>query len=177
MVFNWEYARNPATAAVTSGVYTDITVEKVDSHTVTVRFKEPTPFWADAFVGPTGMIVPKHLFSDYVGDKSREAPTNLKPVGTGPYKFKDFKPGDMVAGVINTDYHQDNKPYFDAIEMKGGGDAVSAARAVLQTGEFDFGWNMQVEDEILQRLEKGGKVTVRLAEGRPVFEYGDLVTA
>ncbi len=41
--------------------------------------------------------------------------------------------------------------------MKGGGDAVSAARAVMQTGEFDFAWNMQVEDEILQRLEKGGK--------------------
>ena len=44
--------------------------------------------------------------------------------------------------------------------MKGGGDAVSAARAVLQTGEYDFAWNMQVEDEILQRLEKGGKGTV-----------------
>jgi peptide/nickel transport system substrate-binding protein len=155
--FNWEYARNPATAAVTSAVYTDIAVEKVDQHTVTVRFKEPTPFWADAFVGATGMVIPKHLFADYIGDKSREAPTNLKPVGTGPYKFKDFKPGDLVSGVINADYHQENRPHFDAIEMKGGGDAVSAARAVLQTGEFDFGWNMQVEDEILLRLEKGGK--------------------
>ena len=41
--------------------------------------------------------------------------------------------------------------------MKGGGDAVSAARAVIQTGEYDYAWNMQVEDEILQRLEKGGK--------------------
>jgi peptide/nickel transport system substrate-binding protein len=157
VVFNWEYARDPATAAVTSAVYTDITVEKVDQHTVTVKFKEPTPFWADAFVGPPGMIIPKHLFADFIGGKSREAPTNLKPVGTGPYKFKEFRPGDMVTGVINSEYHQANKPHFDAIEMKGGGDAVSAARAVLQTGEFDFAWNMQVEDEILQRLEKGGK--------------------
>ena len=41
--------------------------------------------------------------------------------------------------------------------MKGGGDAVSAARAVLQTGEYDFAWNMQVEDEILKRLEASGK--------------------
>jgi peptide/nickel transport system substrate-binding protein len=40
--------------------------------------------------------------------------------------------------------------------MKGGGDAVSAARAVLQTGEYDYAWNMQVEDEILQKLEAGG---------------------
>jgi peptide/nickel transport system substrate-binding protein len=39
--------------------------------------------------------------------------------------------------------------------MKGGGDAVSAARTVIQTGEYDYARNMQVEDEILQRLEKG----------------------
>ena len=46
--------------------------------------------------------------------------------------------------------------------MKGGGDAVSAARAVLQTGEFDYAWNMQVEDEILKRLEAGGKGRVEI---------------
>ena len=49
-----------------------------------------------------------------MGAKSRDAPTNLKPVGTGPYMFKDFKPGDMVAGVINPNYHMANKPYFDS---------------------------------------------------------------
>ena len=157
VVFNWEYAADPATAATTIGTYKDVKVEKVDDLTVKVLFDKPTPFWADAFVGTRGMIIPKHLFADYIGAKSREAPTNLKPVGTGPYKFKDFKPGDMVAGEINTSYHMENRPYFDSIEMKGGGDAVSAARAVLQTGEFDFAWNLQVEDEVLLRLEKGGK--------------------
>ncbi|HEY2872767.1 MAG TPA: peptide ABC transporter substrate-binding protein [Reyranella sp.] len=157
VVFNWEYAKDPATAAVTVANYKDVVVEKVDDHTITIKFDKPTPFWANAFVGTQGMIIPKHLFADYSGAKSRDAPTNLKPVGTGPYMFKDFKPGDMVSGVINPKYHQENRPYFDAIEMKGGGDAVSAARAVLQTGEYDFAWNMQVEDEILVRLEKSGK--------------------
>ncbi len=47
------------------------------------------------------MIIPKHLFEAYKGAKSREAPTNLKPVGTGPYQFADFKPGDIVRGEIN----------------------------------------------------------------------------
>ena len=98
-------------------------------------------------------------------EKSREAPSNLRPVGTGPYKFKDFKPGDMIIGEINTAYHQPNRPYFDAIELKGGGDAVSAARAVLQTGEYDYGWNMQVEDEVLKRLEAGGKGRVLIFPG------------
>lgn len=164
VVFNWEYAKDPATAAVTIGTYKDVKVEKVDDHTVKVSFDKPTPFWAGAFVGAQGMIIPKHLFEAYSGAKSREAPTNLKPVGTGPYKFKDFKPGDTVSGEINPNYHMANRPYFDSIEMKGGGDAVSAARAVLQTGEYDFAWNLQVEDEVLSRLEKSGKGKVTIAE-------------
>ena len=106
VVFNWEYAKDPATAAVTIGSYKDVKVEKVDDFTVKRhRSPKPTPFWADAFVGTRGMLIPKHLFADYSGAKSRDAPTNLKPVGTGPYKFVDFKPGDMVRGEINPNYH------------------------------------------------------------------------
>jgi len=165
VVFNWEYSSDPATAAVTIGSYKDVKVEKVDDLTVTVRFAKPTPFWADAFVGTRGMLLPKHLFADYIGAKSRDAPANLKPVGTGPYKFADFKPGDMVRGEINPDYHVANRPHFDSIEMKGGGDAISAARAVLQTGEYDYAWNMQVEDEILKRLEQGGKGVAVITPG------------
>ena len=157
VVFTWEYAKDPATAAYTSGAYINITVEKVDDHTVKVLFKEPTPFWADPFVGVVGMIIPKHHFAEYKGAKSREAPLNLKPIGTGPYKFVDFKPGDLLLGERNPDYHVKNQPHFDTVEAKGGGDAVSAARAVLQTGEYDYAWNLQVEDEVLKRMETGGR--------------------
>jgi peptide/nickel transport system substrate-binding protein len=162
VVFNWEYAADPATAATTIGSYQDITAEKVDQLTVRVRFQRPTPFWADAFVGSRGMIVPKHLFDAYKGAASRDAPANLKPVGTGPYRSVDFKPGDVVRGERNPSYHEPSRPYFDTIEMKGGGDAVSAARAVIQTGEYDYAWNLQVEDEILTRLEKTGGVAGRV---------------
>jgi peptide/nickel transport system substrate-binding protein len=156
VVFTWEYARNPETAAVTIASYRDVKVDKIDDFTVRVTFAKPTPFWADAFVSANGMIIPKHLFADYAGGKSRDAPTNLKPVGTGAFLFVDFKPGDVVRAKLNPDYHVPNRPYFDTLEVKGGGDAVSAARAVLQTGEYDYAWNMQVEDEILTRLENGG---------------------
>ena len=135
------------------------------TYTVRILFDKPTPFWANAFVGAYGCILPKHLFADYKGDKSREAPNNLAPVGTGAYKFVEFKPGDLVRGEINPDYHMPNRPYFDTIEMKGGGDAVSAARAMIQTGEYDYAWNMQVEDEVLLRLEKGGK-------GKTIYAVG-----
>ena len=170
IVFNWEYNADPATATTNIGTYKDIKVEKVDTHTVRLHFDKPTPFWADAFVGARGMIIPKHLFEKYKGGASRDAPTNLKPVGTGPYKFVDFKPGDLVVGERNPNYHLPNRPYFDTVEMKGGGDAVSAARAVIQTGEYDYAWNMQVEDEILQRLEAGGS-----ARGRAeIFPSGNI---
>ena len=165
VVFNWEYAADPATAATTIGSYKDIKVQAIDAYTVRVEYAKPSPFWADPFVSVRGMIIPKHLFEGYKGAKSRDAPNNLKPIGTGPYKFVDFTPGDMVRGAINMNYHQPNRPYFDTIEMKGGGDAVSAARAVLQTGEFDYAWNLQVEDEILVRLEAGGKGRVNIIPG------------
>src|SRR6266705_740287 len=164
VVFNWEYARTPETAAVSIGSYKDIKVEKIDDFTVRVTFAKPTPFWADAFVGSYGMIIPKHLFADYIGGKSRDAPTNLKPVGTGPYMFVDFKPGDVVRAKRNPDYHVPNRPHFEEVEVKGGGDAVSAARAVLQTSEYDYAWNMLVEDEILLKLEGAGKAKVSIVE-------------
>lgn len=167
-VFNWQYAADPATAATTIGTYKDIKVSKIDDHTIRIDFKEPTPFWADAFVSVRGLVIPKHLFGNYKGANSREAPTNLSPVGTGPYLFVDFNPADLVRGKINPHYHMPKRPYFSAIEMKGGGDAVSAARAVLQTGEYDFAWNMQVEDDLLRRLEDGGRGRVA------IFESGNI---
>jgi len=168
VMFNHQYVLDPATAAITIGPYKDTKLEKIDSHTVKLTFAKPTPYWAAAFTGATGLLIPKHLFKDFIGAKSREAPANLKPIGTGPYKFVDFKPGDMIRGEINMNYHLPNRPYFDTIELKGGGDAVSAARAVLQTGEFDYAWNLQVEEDVLKRLEASGK-------GKPVVvPSGDI---
>ena len=165
LVFTWSYAKDPATACTTIGSYKDITVERVDDLTVKVIFDKPTPFWADAFVGQAGSIIPKHLFAAYIGAKSRDAPTNLAPVGTGPYTFVEFRPGDSLRGQRNTSYHLPNRPFFDTVELKGGGDAVSAARAVLQTGEYDYAYNLQVEDELLKRLEDGGKGRVDIVFG------------
>ncbi|MFM1766363.1 MAG: Oligopeptide-binding protein AppA precursor, partial [Pseudomonadota bacterium] len=165
VVFTAAYAADVATSAYTRGSYADVKVIKVDSHTVKVEYTKASPFWADPFVSAAGMIIPKHIFESFKGSASRDAPANLKPVGTGPYKFTDFKPGDMLRGVINNEYHEPNRPYFDSIEMKGGGDAVSAARAVLQTGEYDYAWNLQVEDELLLRLEQGGKGRTTITPG------------
>ena len=158
VIFTWQYAADMATAATTTGSYREIErIERLDDHAVKLIFKHPTPFWADAFCSASGMILPRHVFEPYRGGRSREAPANLKPVGTGPYRYVDFKPGDIVRAEINPGYHVANRPFFDTLELKGGGDAVSAARAVLQTGEYDYAWGLSMEDEILRRLETGGK--------------------
>jgi peptide/nickel transport system substrate-binding protein len=157
VIFTWEYAADPATGAVTSGSYQNIKhIDRVDEHTVKVVFTEPTPFWYDAFCGVRGQILPKHLVGEYKGQNSRNSPYNLKPVGTGPYKMVEFKPGDVALYELNPNYHVPNRPFFDVVELKGGGDAASAARAVIQTGEFDFAWNLQVEKDVLERIERQG---------------------
>jgi peptide/nickel transport system substrate-binding protein len=166
-VFTWQYASDPQTAAVTAGSYQNIKVEKIDPYTIRILFPDPRPFWADAFT-TNNCIIPQHLFAPYTGAKSRSAPWNLKPVGTGPYKFKSFTPGDIIQGVINTDYHQPNRPFFDAVDMKGGGDATSAARAVLETGEYDYAWNLQVEDELLRRMVAVGKGRLMMTAGSDI---------
>ena len=168
VVFTAAYTGDPATATVSVATYKDLKVEKVDSHTVKVTFPKATPFWAEALTGIFGCILPKHVFEAYTGAKSRENPANTKPVGTGPYKIVDFKPGDTLRAEANTNYHVPNQPFFDTLELKGGGDALSAARAVLQTNEYDVAWNLAVEDELLKRLEAAGKGRMEFYAGSDI---------
>ena len=155
VVFNHAFASDPATASITSGSYEGIRgMTRLDAETVRIDFVKPTPQWQRS----SGvLLIPKHAFERYAGANSRDAPANLRPVGTGPYKFVEFKPGDLLRGEIHRDYHAANRPHFDSVELKGGGDATSAARTVLQTGEYDFAWNLQVEDDVLRRMEASRK--------------------
>lgn len=153
VAFTYEYTINPDTTSTTQAAYTAIsTIETPDDYTVVVNFSEPNPAWFNSFVGPNGLIIPKHIMADYVGSAARDAPFNLKPTGTGPYMVTDFRPGDVVVYERNPNYWQPGKPFFDQVEFKGGGDATSAARAALQTGEVDYSWNLQVEATILAEM-------------------------
>ena len=168
VVFTAQYAGDPTTSTVTVATYKDLKVEKIDSHTVKITYPKATPFWAEALTGIFGCILPKHVFEGFTGAKSREAAANTKPVGTGPYKIVDFKPGDSLVAEANMAYHVPNQPFFDRLEIKGGGDALSAARAVLQTAEYDLAWNLAVEDELLKRLEGAGKGRMEFYAGSDI---------
>jgi peptide/nickel transport system substrate-binding protein len=162
--FTYDYVANADTAATTAGNYKVIdSVEAVDPTTVKVNFKAPTPGWYGVFCGSYGYILPQHILKDSVGTAARNAPFNLKPVGTGPYKVDEFQSGDHVSYSINDKFRETDKPFFKTVYLKGGGDATSAARAAIQTGEVDYSWNLQVEWGVLKSLESDsnpGQVTI-----------------
>ncbi len=155
--FTWEFVADEATTATTFATYEMIEdIEIIDDFTVRINFREQTPGWFVPFTGGNGLILPEHLFRDYVGAEARNAPYNMEPVGTGPFRVVDFRPADTVFYERNEEYWDEGKPYFDTVEMIGGGDATSVARAVIVTGEGDWAWNIQVEADILDSLEEQG---------------------
>ena len=169
VVFTYQFLSNPQVGAVSSGTYEVVeSVEAIDDYTVKINFKEVNPAWSLIFVGAEGMILPKHIYESYNGANAREAPANLKPVGTGAYRVTDFRPGDTVIYEPNSEFRQADKLGFERIELKGGGDATSAARAVLQTADADFAYNLQVEAPVLKELESAG-------QGKVVSNYGALM--
>src|SRR5215207_5866740 len=169
VLFTWQWVIEPANASTSAGVYEAIqSIEVVDPQTVQVSFAEPNATWFQPHAGSAfGFVYPKHVL-DVEDAKAAHDAFLLNPVGTGPYKVESFSPNDQVIYVINENYRDPNKPYFARINLKGGGDAASAARAVLQTGEYDYAWNLQVEPQILAELEQGGKGTVIIARGNSV---------
>ena len=169
VVFTWEWVVDPANASVSAGVYAAIdSMEVVDAQTVQVFFADPNANWFEPHAGSAwGYVYPKHVLDVEDGKAAHDA-FLLNPVGTGPYKVDTFTPNDQVIYSINENYRDPNKPYFATVNLKGGGDAASAARAVLQTGDYDFAWNLQVEPDILAELEQGGKGIVSIAAGTSV---------
>lgn len=149
--FTIDWVQNPDNTSVNFENYRAITGwEVIDDLTIRVDFAEPNPFWFDAFSGTsTGFVYPKHVLE--VEGAHDAFITN--PVGTGPYVVESFTPNDEAIYVVNENYREANKPFFNRIWLKGGGDAAAAARAVIQTGEFDYAWNLVVEPDVLGEME------------------------
>jgi peptide/nickel transport system substrate-binding protein len=83
---------------------------------------------------------------------------NQFPIGTGPYIVTDFRAEDTVLYEYNPLYRgvSEGKPFFGTFEIKGGGDAAAAATSVLQVGDADYAWNLQVAPDVLASMEADG---------------------
>lgn len=154
--FTWRWVTDPDNSAITATYWEVIKdIEVVDDLTAKVTYATPSAAWFDPFTGGNnGHIIPSHVWDDDPTKTDVSDAFMMNPVGTGPYKVESFSPNDEATFVINENYREPNKPSFANIFLKGGGDAASAARAVLQTGEYDFAWNIQIEPDVAESLMK-----------------------
>ncbi len=165
--FTWQWITDPANATVSLGTYEAISaVEVIDDLTVKLTFASPSLMWYVPFTGSFGgQVYPGHVWG--FDPTNRDAINGFRsnPVGTGPYIVQSFAENDQVVYEANPNYREPNKPFFQTVNLKGGGDAASAARAVLQTGDYDYAWNMQVEPQILNDLAAAGNGQVVTVPG------------
>ena len=162
VVFSAEYCLNEEMGCNALSSFTDVTgVEALDDHTVKIHFGVAKPFPYGPFVGSNAPILQKAQFENCTGARAQTCTEqNFGPIGTGPFKVDEFRANDVIVLSANERYREPDKPAFAAVILKGGGDATSAARAVLATGEFDYAWNLQVEPEVLEQMVTNGKGTV-----------------
>lgn len=105
-----------------------------DDHTVVFQLKEPYAAFMTAFDISSVPIFPAHL---YEGTDYLKNPWNEKPIGTGPFKFAEWKKGSYVKLVRNDDYWKPGLPYLDAIYFNALPDAATRATQ-LETGKVHF---------------------------------------
>ena len=168
--FTYEYCTHPEGGCAQSAKFDGISsVETPDERTIVINYSEPKYVPYSAFVGGQSPIIQKAQFQDCLGAKAPECTeANFNPVGTGPFVVTEFKPNDVITMKANENYRDPAKPAFATLTLKGGGDAAASGRAVMETGEFDYGWNLQLSPEVLAQMAQGGK-------GTPISAFGTLV--
>ena len=169
-VFTWQYCTHPEGGCSQATKYEGIaSVEAVDASTIKVTFSGPKANPYTAFVSALAPVLQKAQFEACLG---AAAPTctdaNNMPIGTGPFKVTGFTVNDTVSMAMNENYRDPAKPAFASAVIKGGGDAEGSARAVMETGEFDYAWNTQIPPDTQASMTAAGK-------GQFVVAFGTLV--
>ena len=141
VIFTWQWIINPdnkSVDATTFGIIANI--EAVDPLTAKVTLNAPSLGWYVPFTSSNrGGIYPKHSLGR---GRPRDRQYRLQQQADrhralrGRFLHPE-RPGDLPG---NENYREPNKPFFDRVNYKGGGDAPTAAAAVLQTGDWDFAW-------------------------------------
>ncbi len=170
VVFTWEYCTADGGGCAQGAKFAAVeSVEAIDDLTVRVNFSGPTPYPYTAFSGAESPIIQAAQFADCLGPRAPECTdANFMPVGTGPFVVTDFRVNDVVQLAANENYRVPGQPAFATVTFKGGGDATAAGRAVMETGEFDYAWNLQLAPDVIEAMQAGGM-------GTTVSAFGTLV--
>ncbi len=159
VVFTWEYCTDEETGCSADVFGSVDSVVANDATSVTINFTGPTPYPFEPFVAYGSPILQKAQMEPCIGAAAKScSDQNFAPIGTGPYMVTDFRAEDTAVYAFNPNYRgvAEGKPFFSGVTIKGGGDAESTARSVLEVGDADYAWNLQVAPEILGAMEAAG---------------------
>lgn len=144
-----------------------VAVDTPDATTAVFRFAKPTPFQLIRNALPVvTSVLPRHL---YEGTDIAQNPANVKLVGTGPFKFDDYKPGQYYRLVRNPAYWGKDQPLLDEILFKVMPDRSAAANA-LEAGDIDLAAFSMVPLADLARIAKLPDLAV-VAKGYEALTY------
>ena len=132
-------------------------VETPDPLTAVIKLSQPAPPMLTALASSyESPMVPKHLFA---GTDPSANPYISKPVGTGPFVFKEWKKGDYILLEKNADYWQAGKPRLQRIVFRIISDA-SARAASFETGEGHIGGLSPVPLTDMPRIAKNPALSI-----------------
>lgn len=129
-------------------------VQASDPKTVVIKLKSPFPAFMLMFEPGFAPMMPKHI---YAGTDYMTNPANQKPIGTGPFVFKEWKRGEYIKLVRNPDYWKPGKPYLDELVFNVIPDAASRAVA-FERGSVDVLRGGDVDNVDIKRLRALPKV-------------------
>ena len=109
-------------------------------HEVTFNLNRPQPSFVSLFASGYTPVYPCHV-------STKDMRTN--PIGTGPFKFVEFKRGDSVKFVRNPDYWKKGQPYLDGIDWKVIENRSTRILAFV-AGEFDMTFSADVTIPLLK---------------------------
>jgi peptide/nickel transport system substrate-binding protein len=115
-----------------------------------IKLKSPFPSFISMFEVGTLPMLPKHL---YDGTDFATNPANQKPVGTGPFVFKEWRRGAFIKMDRNPDYWKKGQPYLDGLVFYVMPDAASRVVA-FEKGEVTVLRTADIEVSDLTRLRK-----------------------
>lgn len=132
-------------------------VEATDAHTVVARFSSPVPlfFFQSTLSSQYAQVIPKHVYE--TGDIITN-PVNNKPIGTGPWKVREWVRGSHVEYERNEAYWDAGKPYLDRLFIRWWRDPASRA-AAFEAGALDLGLSNPVPPPEVERLVETGRFT------------------
>lgn len=171
VLWTWQWIIDETNVSTSLDFYKPIeSVEVLSPAEVTIIFREPTLAWFIPFTGAYwGSLLPKHIWDGQDKDAVNLEFQN-KPIGTGPYKVDSFAEGHQVMYSINDLYREPNKPYFATVMLQSGGDGATAAQTVLQDGDWDLAWNVQVDPQQLRSLKAGQMGVVKATSPNLIVE-------